>query len=217
MRWNTKGLLPALVIVLVVVSVPVGSIFILEIFLESPRKIVLVAGVLQGYVTVVAIMAGGAFAIYRFRIFRTLEPHITVTQTVSHRVVGDSYVHIFVTAMLHNNSRVEVGIREATIALQMISPMTDVAVEIFDAEASGGENPRYIQWPTLGDEMRTWNENELIVEPGASHPETFEFIVSREVRAVLIDTYFYNQTYEGYSMKSKGWGATTAYDIIKVG
>ena len=65
--------------------------------------------------------------------------------------------------------------------------------------------------------MRTWNENELIVEPGASHPETFEFIVSREVRAVLIDTYFYNQTYEGYSMKSKGWGATTAYDIIKVG
>ncbi len=209
--------MPALVIVLVVVSVPVGSIFILEIFLESPRKIVLVAGVLQGYVTVVAIMAGGAFAIYRFRIFRTLEPHITVTQTVSHRVVGDSYVHIFVTAMLHNNSRVEVGIREATIALQMISPMTDVAVEIFDAEASGGENPRYIQWPTLRDEMRTWNENELIVEPGASHPETFEFIVSREVRAVLIDTYFYNQTYEGYSMKSKGWGATTAYDIIKVG
>ena len=208
--------MPALVIVLVVVSVPVGSIFILEILLDSPRKIVLVAGVLQGYVTVVAIMAGGAFAIYRFRIFRTLEPHITVTQTVSHRVVGDSYVHIFVTAMLHNNSRV-VGIREATIALQMISSMTDVAVEIFDAEASGGENPRYIQWPTLGDEMRTWNENELIVEPGASHPKTFEFIVSREVRAVLIDTYFYNQTYEGYSMKSKGWGATTAYDIIKVG
>ena len=209
--------MPAQVIVLVVVSVPVDSIFILEIFLDSPRKIVLVAGVLQGYVTVVAIMSGGAFAIYRFRIFRTLEPHITVTQTVSHRVVSDSYVHIFVTATLHNNSRVEVGIREATIALQMISPMTDFAVEIFDAEASGGENPRYIQWPTLGDEMGTWNENELIVEPGASHPETFEFIVSREVRAVLIDTYFYNQTYEGYSMKSKGWGATTAYDIIKVG
>ena len=209
--------MPALVIVLVVVSVPVGSIFILEIFLDSPRKIVLVAGALQGYVTVVAIMAGGAFAIYRLRVFRTLEPHITVTQTVSHRVVGDSYIHISVTAMLHNSSRVEVGIREATFALQMISPMTDFAVEIFDAEASGGENPRYIQWPTLGDEMGTWNENELIVEPGASHPETFEFIVSREVRAVLIDTYFYNQTYEGYSMKSKGWGATTAYDIIKVG
>ena len=109
--------MPALVIVLVVVSVPVGSIFILEIFLDSPRKIVLVAGVLQGYVTVVAIMAGGAFAIYRLRVFRTLEPHIAVTQTVSHRVVSDSYVHIFVAAMLHNNSRVEVGIREATFAL----------------------------------------------------------------------------------------------------
>ena len=122
--------MPALVIVLVVVSVPVGSIFILEIFLDSPRKIVLVSGVLQGYVTVVAIMAGGAFAIYRLRVFRTLEPHITVTQTVSHRVVSDSYVHIFVAAMLHNCSRVEVGIREATFALQMISPMTDFAVEI---------------------------------------------------------------------------------------
>ena len=89
MRWNTKGLLLALVIVLAVVSLPVAGIFVLDAILDSPRKIDLVSGVLQGYVTVVAIAAGGAFAIYRLRIFRTLEPHITVTQTVSHRVVSD--------------------------------------------------------------------------------------------------------------------------------
>ena len=217
MRWDKKGLLLALIITVVIVSVPVAGIFILDAILDSLRRVGLAAGVLQGYITVVAIIAGGAFAIYRFRIFRTIEPHIIVSHAVSHRLVGDSYVHIFVTAMLHNGSRVEVEIREATFALQMISPMTDFAVEIFVAEASGGENPDYIQWPTLHDEMRSWNENELVVEPGASHSVSIEFIVSRDVRAVLIDTYFYNQTYKGHSMSSQGWGVTTAYDIIKLG
>ena len=136
MSRDRKGLLLGLAIALIVVSVPAVGIFILDAMLDSARKIDLVAGVLQGYVTVVAIMAGGAFAIYRLRIFRTLEPHIAVSHTMSYRVVGDSYVHIFVTAVLHNGSRVEVGIQEATFALQMISPMTDFAVEVFSAEAS---------------------------------------------------------------------------------
>ena len=214
MRWNVTGLLPVLVIIVVVVSAPVVGIFVLDAFLDSPRKIDLVAGVLQGYVTVVAIAAGGAFAMYRLRVFRTLEPHITVSHTVSHRVVGDSYVHIFVTAMLYNGSRVEVGVREATFALQMISPMTDFAVEVFAAEAAGGDAPNYIQWPTLHESTRTWDEHDLIIEPGSSHSEPFEFIVSGEVRSILIYTYFLDGTPARRISSSRGWGATTVYDII---
>ena len=208
------GLLRVLIVAIVVISAPVVGIFVLDAFLDSPRKIGLTAGVLQGYVTVVAIATGGAFAIYRFRIFRTLEPHVIVSHTVSHRVVGDNYVHIFVTAMLHNGSKVEVEIREATFALQMISPMTDVAVEAFSAEAFGDGNSNYIQWPTLHEEVRSWDENEFVVEPSASHPESVEFIVSKEVKSILIDTYFYNQRYDSHSRSSQGWGVTTAYDII---
>ena len=214
MKWNLSGPLPVILIALAVVIAPVIAIFILDTFLDSPRKIGLAVGVLQGYVTVVAIGAGGAFAIYRFRIFRSLEPHITVSHTVSHRVVGDSYIHIFVTAMLHNGSKVEVEIREATFALQMIAPMTDFAVEAFSAEAFGDGEPNYIQWPTLHEELRSWDENEFIVEPSASHPESVEFIVSKEVKSILIDTYFYNRRYDSHSRSSQGWGVTTAYDII---
>ena len=31
----------------------------------------------------------------------------------------------------------------------------------------------------------------LIVEPGESHQEIYEFIVSKDVESVLIDVYFY--------------------------
>ena len=216
MRWSVSGLLPVLGIAVVVVSAPVVGIFVLDAFLDSPRKIGLAAGVLQGYVTVVAIIAGGAFAIYRFRIFRTLEPHVTVSLDVSHRVISESYVHVFITAVLHNGSRVEVGIREATFGLQMISPMMDFTVEIFSAEASQGEDTSYIQWPTLREVTRTWDDNEFVIEPGSSHYESIEFMVSREVRAVLVDTYFYNQKYRRLSTSPQGWGVTTAYDIIRV-
>ena len=214
MSRDRKGLLLGLTIALIVVSVPAVGIFILDAMLDSARKIGLVADVLQGYVTVVAIMAGGAFAIYRLRIFRTLEPHIAVSHTMSYRVVGDSYVHIFVTAVLHNGSRVEVGIQEATFALQMISPMTDFAVEVFSAEASEGENPSYIQWPTLREATRTWEESDLIIEPGGSHSEPFEFIISKNVKSVLIYTYFYNSAHTQQPSSSRGWGATTVHDII---
>ena len=189
----------------------------LDAILDSARKIDLVAGVLQGYVTVVAIAAGGAFAIYRLRIFRTLEPHITVTHTVSHRSIGDSYVHISVTANLHNASNVEVVIRQADYLLQQISPISDEGIEVQYSDAFGDDRPRYIRWPTLEDIARTWDENELIVEPRESHPETFEFVIARSVESVLIYTYFYNPHFMvmARSRTPEGWGATTVYDIIR--
>ena len=214
MRWDVKGLLLVCAIFIAILGLPLVMIFALDATLGNTSRIEFASRALQGYVTVVAIIAGGAFAIYRFRIFRMLEPHIVVSQEISHRVVGQSYVHIFVTAMLHNNSKVEVEIRRATFALQMISPMTDFAVEVFDAEASVDGNPSYIQWPTLHEATRTWEESDLTIEPGGSHSEPFEFIISNDVKSVLIYTYFYNSAHIQQASYSRGWGATTVHDIM---
>ena len=74
-------------------------------------------GIAQSLVTTIAIVAGGIFAAYKWQVFRESEPHLTITHKVSHRTVGESYVHIAVTAVLHNSSRVHIELLKGIFSL----------------------------------------------------------------------------------------------------
>ena len=182
---------------------------VLDLTLDDVSRLNDLAGLVQSTVTVLAIVAGGVFAYYKLRVFRDFEPHLTISHTVSSRVVGDSYVHIAVTATLHNGSRVEMEIREGFCRIQQVAPVSDEDVEHLYAQVLGDD--AYLQWPTLDEVRRGWDRDELIVEPGESHPETFEFIVSGAIESVVIYTYFYNSR---YPQPPQGWAATTVYDIM---
>lgn len=170
-----------------------------------------VTRIVQASVTAIAIAAGGVFAGVKLQVFRDFAPHVTIHQTVSHRAIGDSYVHIFVTATLHNSSKVRLDFRRGFFRIQGISPLSDVEVEETYADVFVMRNNRDFQWQTIDEAPREWSKNDLIVEPGESHPETCEFIVSREVKAVVVHTYMYNSKHPAIP---QGWGATTAHDII---
>ena len=180
------------VIVSVVLVLLVGTLVALNLTLAGTGKLKDLAGVIQSVVTAFAIIAGGIFAAYKWQVFRESEPHLTITNEVSHRLVGDSYVHIAVTAILHNSSKVKMEFREAFFLLQQISPVSDEDIEGLYDQAYTGEEQGDLQWPTLDETLRTWRDNELIVEPGESHQEIWEFIVSNDVESVMIYTYFYN-------------------------
>ena len=119
----------------------------------------------QGFATVAAIGFAGLFAYQKLGVFRTFYPHLTVSQYVVHRRVGDLHIHIFVTVTLHNGSKVEVRIREADFILQQVAPITDDDIEALYSEVVSGEERYYIQWPTLRGDTRAWVENELVIEP----------------------------------------------------
>ena len=172
------------------------------------------ATAVQAIGILVTICVGGVFAYQRLQIFRTFEPHLTITHKVSHRHIGDSYTHIAVTATLRNSSKVQVELREGFFLLQQIAPLLDEEVEALYAQVFI-EDGGYVnlQWNTLDEVSRIWDKGDLIVEPGESHPETCEFIVSREVESVILYTYFCNQRFPQYTQSAKGWVAKTVYDI----
>ena len=161
----------------------------------------------------VAICLGGVFAYQRLQIFRTFEPHLTISHNIRHRFIGDSYTHIDVAATLHNSSKVQVELREGFFLLQKIAPETDQEIERLYADVFTNKEQEDIQWTTLERKYRSWSEGELVVEPGESHPETHEFIVSRDVESVMIYTYFYDQRFAQDSDYERGWLASTVYDI----
>ena len=168
------------------------------------------ARIVQAVVIAVATIMTAYIAQDRLQIFRTFEPHLTIEQQVSHRHIGESYIHIGVTAILRNNSKVKVEVRDAIFRLSKIAPIQDDDLEKLYTEAFVDNAFRHIQWEVLYNAPRTWIENEFVVEPNETHRESFEFIISDDIRSVLVYTYFRNLRSQN---SVDGWGVTTFYDI----
>ena len=173
------------------------------------------AGFVQIFVTAFVVVAGGIFAYRKLQLFRDFEPHLTVTQSVTSRAVGSQYAHIAVTATLHNSSKVRVEVRESLFRVHQIQPLSDEDVEDRYVEAFREDGNAYIEWPILDDITRRLGPNEIVVEPGADHHETCEFIVSRDVETVLVYSYFFNSVYSEHGQSAQGWTATTVRDMFK--
>ena len=158
----------------------------------------------QAVVTMIAVSVGGWFAWRNRHLFRFGQPHLTISHEITHRRVSPGYVQVTVTAILHNTSRVKVEIRDGLFVIQLMAPISDTEAEEIYAKTFRDTLPNRtlidhgaLKWETLDDVRLTWNEEELIAEPGESATATFEYIVDSEVESLLITTYFYNSKATG--------------------
>ena len=201
------------IVILAVLTILVSAAFGLNLLLDETESAKDLVEIIQLIIVASGIVIGGYFALYKLQVFRDFEPHLTVSQEVSHRYVGDSYVHVETTATLHNSSRVKIEIREGLFRLQQIAPVSDEEIMELYAQVFIDEESKHLQWPTLEEVDRNWAANELIVEPGESHQETYEFIVSRDASSIMVYAYFHNSRFP--KSPAEGWGATTVHDILK--
>ncbi len=200
----------------------IGAALLLDAVLPASGRARNIFSAIQSFVTAVAIVGGGILAYQRFHVFRTFYPHLTIEHRVLHRPVSANYIHIDVTVVMHNSSRVQVEIRESFALVQEVAPISDNEAGTLRDEAWAEEEDPTFLWPIVGRLTRKWDQNELIVEPGERHSETFEFIIDkagvyidpdRPLRTVLIYTYFKNEGRRSNHVSAKGWAATTVYDI----
>ena len=148
----------------------------------------------QALVTIIAMGFGGAYAWRKGYIFRQGQPYVTISHDITHRSVSDGYIHLEITATLHNTSLVKVEFRNALFTVQQLAPASDEYVFHLD-EGTGHQTPgiyRPLNWEYLLEILRVWNEDELVVEPGMSAAVTFEHVLSRTIQSVSVTTHFYN-------------------------
>ena len=221
LRQYRRLALDLFVVVGAIISV-VAVVFLLNLGLTDPSRtrgdvgrIGDVAGIVQLSAAAVIIVAGGVFAYRKLQLFRDFEPHLTVTQSATHRTVGTQYAHVAVTATLHNSSKVKVEIRESFFRLHQIQPLDDDHVEALYAAAFNSDSHTDIDWPVLDEAFHRLGPNELVIEPGEYHHEPCEFIVSKDVETVLIYSYFYNSDHFENSRSAQGWTATTVHDMLE--
>ncbi len=170
-----------------------------------------IADLVQTALTIMALLAGGAFAAYKLELFRDFEPHLTITHTINYRRVGDSYIHIDLAVRMHNSSKVKVDLYEGFWTLQQISPVSDAEVEQIYLGTLNGD-PQDFPWPALKEGGWLWDRGELVIEPGESHQELLEIIVPDEVKTMMIYTFCYDQR---VAEDEAGWDLATVFDIIE--
>ena len=136
-----------------------------------------------------------------------------MTHSVTHRYIGDSYLHVGVIVTLHNNSNRRIRLGTGKASIQKISPATDDKVLSLYTEAISGNGSTYSPpaWPTLDDFDIGYDKVPTAVEPGESHQTAIEFIVGNCVSSLCIYTFFYNANGKW------GWHATSFYDIECIG
>ena len=124
----------------------------------------------------IAIVLGGIFAWRRGLIFRYKQPHVTISHDVTHREIGHGYVHVEVTATLHNSSRVKIEFRDGLFTMEQLAPLSYKDVErLFEKlfEKDLYESPK---WNLLIEQRLEWSKDELIVEPGEKITATFNIL-----------------------------------------
>ena len=172
------------------------------------------ASLVQAMVAALAIGIGGVWALHKLEVFRDFQPHLTISQEVTHRTIGINHVHVSVTATLHNNSKVAVEIRHAEFRMQQIAPFEDEEINELHVEFLAKSNAeKYFPFPSILEYRREWDVNELIIEPGEAETEVYEFIVRDEIDTVSVDSFFVDTTNLASSEKRKGWAAMSVHDI----
>ena len=78
----------------------IGAAFLLDAFLPGSSRARNIFSVIQSFVTIIALVTAGIWAYFRFRVFRTLQPHLYIEHRSTHRSLSRSYIHIEVTAIL---------------------------------------------------------------------------------------------------------------------
>ncbi len=207
--------LAATTLIGVAIAGAIGAAFLLDAVLPDSGRARNIFSVIQSFVTAIAIVTAGLWAYFRFQVFRTLEPHLNIQQRITHRSLSESYLHIELTAILHNSSRVGVELERGVAILQEVAPISDSEAESLNEEALEDDLAPWISWPIIGRMQRVWEDPKLVVEPGATHLETFEFIVLKwKDQSLLLYTYFYNADAQRHPEMKGGWSATTMYDVF---
>lgn len=180
--------------------------------LVTPADVSGSAQAAQAVIVGSAVVVGSTLAALRFGLFREFEPHIIVEHDLSHRLVGDSYVHVACSVKLRNTSKVAVRVSRAEFSLHTTSHVGDEHVERLHVLRSDGEPGGYFQWPPLDVFGREWSGEGLVIEPGSTTSEVAEFIIRTNFESLVVHSYFENRD---RNPTTRGWYTTSFYDLIE--
>ena len=168
---------------------------------------------LQAIVVILALLASGLIRWVNRNAARTDVSHLSLSHEVSDRRVGRNLVHIYVNVVLENTSQAIVNVQKGNYRFQKMAAPSRCRTGLLCAILCGCDNHEVTRWEPPEDSPQTWQEGELIVEPGQKQSVIYEFEIRKSVRAVKITTSFDTPVTRGDTRFAQKWEHTSVYDI----
>ena len=168
---------------------------------------------LHAIAALIALLLGGVLYFMNQLTFRAFVPHLTVSHEVADRLAVRNRVHVSVNILLENTSRVDVNVRSGKYFIQKMAPPSKCRVGLLFTILCGCNNHKGIKWGVPEQCPQTWQQGELILEPGQKKSVLHEFEVAKSCRAVKIYTSFDTPNTSGDPGYAKKWEHTSVYDI----
>ena len=172
-------------------------------------------------VTTTVIVAGAYIGYRKFFLFRENKSQLTVSLTVSSRIINDGNVHIGAIAKAKNTGKVNVNVDKIDWELAAIAPYDNSALQeiqkeydSFTRQERNDENTLVedVEFPWHGIQSYSIERWGMNVEPGETEELTFDFIAPAEVKSVVVSLFIINQESE-QDEEQVGWYRREFHDI----
>lgn len=167
-----------------------------------------------------SLCVGGFVAYRKLETFRDFEPHLTISHRVSHRSMGPGYRVLTVTADLRNDSKVSTSIQSGYFRICWLAPHSPENIESILNNSRANQNQDSDSM-MIGDldlgsisYLDVSREPDIIIEPGETHSETYNFPLRDDVlESVFIETFFENPNWRAECTSARFWGTRSPYDF----
>ncbi|MFL5386535.1 MAG: hypothetical protein ACJ8GN_28800 [Longimicrobiaceae bacterium] len=172
-------------------------------------------GNLESCAKIVALAVGAWWAYSRFLRTREAAKHIEVSQTVEHLVLSSEKLLLRVYVTVENRGKVLVSLDGLKSKVNHVHPLKGAVLADLLSKQVSSQAPR-VPWKKLGrfvvNRPGLW-----LLEPGEKVSESFDFVLSRKLRAVTVYTFVPEQAAtaaaDGRSRSRYGWKCRSLYRI----
>ena len=165
----------------------------------------------------IGILAAAFWVVFRFKVFRTLKPSLTLELAVEDQFISDGKRYVLALLKMTNTSRVRVDFGHSACRLHRLEQLDPAILSGLQEGVRGKKQSAAIGWPEL-DDANSLREKELekgecIIEPQASEHQFYEFIVDDPgAMSILVKCYVYDRNVSNKD-GPRVWAVQTIYRL----
>ncbi len=166
---------------------------------------------LETAATVIAIIVGGIWSYLLFVRQRLRYPAANIAHEISTIGITEKHILVNVAASIENKGKVLLRLTSCFTRLQRIRPLDEDFSLIMESRGDLVEDGETeVDWPLLGVRDFCHEGGMIELEPGEKEELVADFVIGRDVRAIVAYTYVKNMTKPGREI---GWSRTTIREV----
>ncbi len=179
--------------------------------MSSLTDIEQVTKIVESLFTILAIIVGAIWTYMLFVQRRQRFPRARIEHKVSCRSLLEGRWLLSVDVLIENSGDVLLSIISWELHIkQMLPPKSELSRVLLRERYISNMGIQIIEWETIASRADQWQKGKFEIEPGELHQIHSDFVITSDVRSVLIESSFHNARKRGRNL---WWNHMSTHDF----